>query len=81
MRQENKVGSEKRETLKMTPKNIKSSTFKNRTASGLPVSRNLVIKAFAGISLFWFLPVSIAGAGAAGPADLSWTNIFLGLAC
>ncbi|WP_299983222.1 Na/Pi cotransporter family protein [Desulfobacula sp.] len=66
--------------MKITPKNIKSGIYKNRPISGGFLSRHLVIKAIAGIALLWFLPVSIAGAGAAGPGDFSWTDIFIGLA-
>ena len=66
--------------MKITPKNIKSGSYKNRSISGGFLSRHLVIKAIAGIALLWFLPVSIAGAGAAGPGDFSWTDIFIGLA-
>ncbi|MBC2702937.1 Na/Pi cotransporter family protein [Desulfobacula sp.] len=66
--------------MKITPENIKSGNYKNRPIPDGFLSRRLVIKATAGIALLWFLPVSIAGAGAAGPGDFSWTDIFIGLA-
>jgi len=69
-----------KETMKTIPKNIKSGIFKNTMDSGEFSSRKLVIKAIAGIAFFWFLPLSIAGAGAAEPGDFSWADIFIGLA-
>jgi len=59
---------------------IKSNSYKYRPISGEFLSRNLVIKAICLVAFLWFLPVSIAKASTTGPADFSWTDIFIGLA-
>ncbi len=66
--------------MKTIPENIKFDIFKNNMVSDNFLSRNHIILTFAGIALFWFLPVSIARAGATGPGDFSWADIFIGIA-
>ncbi|MCP4721318.1 MAG: Na/Pi cotransporter family protein, partial [Desulfobacteraceae bacterium] len=65
--------------------NLKFKDIRSKMVPDLAKSRNLVIKALFWLSLFWIsltwlLPVSIAGTGSVGPANFSWTDIFIGLA-
>ena len=49
-----------------------------RTAARIP--EKLMIKVIVGLSVLWFLPSSFAIAEAVSPADISWKQIFIGIA-
>ena len=44
------------------------------------ISAKFIVKVFAGISLLWFLPSALALAQTAGSQDISWKQIFIGIA-
>jgi phosphate:Na+ symporter len=75
-----KSRSTERNTMKINFTDFQSVVYQNTPISNKFLSRDLVIKAIAWIALFWFLPLSIAGAGTTEPGDFSWTDIFIGLA-
>jgi len=50
--------------------------------AGVPMrlSEKLIIMVIAGLSVLWFLPLTFAAAGTVEAADISWKQIFIGIA-